>query len=271
MENPLPGTLPRRMTALDDGASPAHAVAGSASGATSLSSLSRVRKAYEQVYDQLRAKILSGELPRGQRLPTEMALAAKFGVSRGTIREALRLLIAENLISTAKGAGGGNFVMLPTVDHLSEFMQRNIALLSHTDDVTLAEFLEARELIEIFAVRQAASRRTAQHISALRATLCEDELTSEAQSLENERFHGILVDACGNTLLQIAAQPIFSVLHTHLERSILPNDFPRTVCEEHKLILQDIESGDPDAAEARMRDHLAQLSDVFRTIWRAQS
>lgn len=231
--------------------------------------LRRVRKAYEQVYDQLRATILSGELSRGHRLPPEIALAAEFGVSRGTIREALRLLVAENLIRTAKGSGGGNFVTLPTVDHISEFVQRNIELLSQTDDVTLPEFLEARQLIEIFAVRQAAVRRTDRDIETLHATLGEGkELSSEEMYLHNKEFHRVLVDACGNALLQIAAQPIFAVLHTHLGRSSLPADFSRDVCNEHRDILDAIEAGDPDLAEQRMRDHLEQLSKVYRGIWR---
>jgi DNA-binding GntR family transcriptional regulator len=75
------------------------------------------------------------------------------------------------------------------------------------------------------------------------------------------------VDACGNALLQIAAQPIFSVLHTHLARSGLPDDFSRQVCSEHEIILHEIEAGDPDAAEARMREHLEWLSTVYREIW----
>ena len=51
----------------------------------------RVKKAYEQVHDQLRELIMRGELPRGQRLPNEAVLASQFGVSRGTVREALRV------------------------------------------------------------------------------------------------------------------------------------------------------------------------------------
>src|SRR5919206_988469 len=82
----------------------------------------RVRKAYEQVADQLRELITSGELAPGQRLPSEAALAVQFGVSRATIREALRVLLTQNLIRTTKGAHGGSFVNLPTVDHISAFL-----------------------------------------------------------------------------------------------------------------------------------------------------
>ncbi|MGH3039100.1 MAG: FadR/GntR family transcriptional regulator, partial [Gaiellaceae bacterium] len=73
----------------------------------------RVRKAYEQVNDQLRELIVSGELAPGERLPNEAVLAREFGVSRATVREALRILTAQNLIRTTKGAGGGSYVTLP--------------------------------------------------------------------------------------------------------------------------------------------------------------
>lgn len=246
---------------------------GARAGATAVNrspiAVSRVRRAHEQVYDQLRSMILSGQLARGQRLPPEIALAAEFGVSRGTIREALRLLVAENLIRTAKGASGGNFVTLPTVDHISEFMQRNIDLLTRTELVTLPEFLEARELIEVFAIRRVAERHTDADLEALGATLAvEGAATAHEKFLQNKEFHQILVAACGNTLLQIAAQPIFSVLHTNLLRSELTDEFPRRVCTEHESLLDAIAAGDPDGAEALMRDHLAGLAGVYREIWR---
>ena len=82
--------------------------------------LRRVRKGYEQVADQLRELIVTGELPQGGRLPTETVLARDLGVSRTTVREALRLLAAQGLIRTSKGQTGGSYVTLPTVDHISE-------------------------------------------------------------------------------------------------------------------------------------------------------
>ncbi len=64
-------------------------------------------KAYEEVADTLLARIARGQLSDGDRLPGEIGLADEFGVSRATIREALRLLGAQDLIHTSKGAGGG--------------------------------------------------------------------------------------------------------------------------------------------------------------------
>jgi len=229
----------------------------------------RVRKAYEQVYDELRRVILSGARAPGERLPTESRLASDFGVSRGTVREALRLLAAENLIRSAKGAGGGTFVTLPTVAHISETVRRDIALLSETGQLSLDQFLEVRELLEIFAVRQAAVRRTERDVQALRETLApvDSGLTAHEQYVHQKDFHVVLIDACANPLLQIAAQPLFAVLHTHLGRSPLPPDFAGRIGREHDGILSAIELGDADEAERLMREHLTGLADVYRTVW----
>ena len=70
------------------------------------------------------------------------------------------MLAAQNLLRTAKGAGGGSYVTLPTVDHISEFLQSNINLLTDSRDVTLEELIEARELLEVPAARLAAERRS---------------------------------------------------------------------------------------------------------------
>jgi len=82
----------------------------------------RIRKAYEQVADQLMTMINSGELKPGDRLPSEAELAADFGVSRTTVREALRILATRNLIHTRKGMAGGHFIVEPTVGSISEFL-----------------------------------------------------------------------------------------------------------------------------------------------------
>src|ERR1700746_1031571 len=97
----------------------------------------RVRKAYEQVADQLRELIMSGGLVPGQRLPNEAALATQFGVSRPTIREALRELSAMSLIQTTRGANGGSFVTVPSAAHISDFLSANFSLLSQSEHVSL--------------------------------------------------------------------------------------------------------------------------------------
>lgn len=232
--------------------------------------IQRVRKAYEQVYDQLRELIVSGQIARGERLPNEAVLAREFAVSRGTVREALRVLAARNLIRTAKGAGGGSFVTLPTVDHVSDFLHANISLLSETEDVTLEDFLEARDLLEPFAARQAAARRTEEDLTVLRATIPghPEGLPTPEQFTHNRDFHTAVLDAADNALLRIAAQPVFLVLQTRLSRQGVDDRFSRRVHDDHEAILAAIESGDGDAAAAEMHAHVDYLRDVYGKMWR---
>jgi GntR family transcriptional regulator, transcriptional repressor for pyruvate dehydrogenase complex len=230
--------------------------------------IQRVKKAYEQVHEQLRDLIVRGELPRGQRLPNEAVLARQFGVSRGTVREALRVLAAQNLIRTAKGAGGGSFVTLPTVDHVSEFLKANIALLNESQDVSAEEMLEARELLEAFAARRAAHRRTDVDLERLRSCIIEpEEIGTEQQFALNTAFHSAILDASGNTLLRIAGQPIFGLLQTNMRRREIRTDTLGQVNEDHRHILDAIEAGDADEAERHMREHLAFLRETYLRLW----
>lgn len=233
----------------------------------------RVRKAYEQVYDQLRELIMTGTLARGERLPKEAVLARDFGVSRGTVREALRVLAAQNLIRTAKGAGGGSFVTLPAVDHISEFLRLNISLLSESEDVSLDEFLEARDLLEVFAAKLAAERRRPEDITVMQATIHDDplSLTYEERFMMNKDFHSAMVTASRNTLLRISAQPIYSVLQTNLDRSKVPPTFYVNVNDDHREILEAIEAGDAELARGRMHDHLLFLRKTYEKSWRKPS
>jgi DNA-binding FadR family transcriptional regulator len=228
----------------------------------------RVRKAYEQVADQLRELIMSGGLVPGQRLPNEAALAAQFGVSRPTIREALRELSAMSLIRTTKGATGGSFVTVPTPDHISEFLSANIGLLSQAEHVGLDEFLEARKLLEVPAARLAARRRTDSDLERLRVAIPGRPLEREEQFLYNKDFHSALVSASGNTLLSICAQPVFSVLQTSLKRSPLSRRFHDRVNDDHRALVASLQAGDEDAAAEQMNEHLDFLSITYRKAWR---
>ena len=230
----------------------------------------RVRRAYEQVSDQLRALILSGELARGERLPNENALARDFGVSRATVREALRVLAAQNLIATAKGAGGGSYITRPTVDHISEFLRSSIDLMTKSHDLSLDELLEARDLLEVPAARLAAQRRRDQDIEALEAAIDDEmlQLPANEQFAINKDFHSTLLGACGNQLILIAAQPLFMVLQTHLTRSSLGRGFHTGIHGQHRAISAAIAGARPEEAEGEMRAHLAFLRPYYDRAWK---
>jgi DNA-binding FadR family transcriptional regulator len=217
-------------------------------------SVRRVRKAYEQVADQIRELIVTGELPPARKLPNEATLARDFGVSRATIREALRVLSTQNLVRTSKGTGGGSFVTLPTIADVSEFVSANLSLLSQTENVSLDELLEARELLEVAAARLAARRAASLHAA-----------------VHDGDFHSALVLASGNQLLTIAAQPIFSVLQTSLQRTTLGAEFHTRVDEDHRAIADAVDAGDEEAAARSMHEHLTFLRPMYERAWRQKT
>jgi DNA-binding FadR family transcriptional regulator len=222
------------------------------------------------VAGRLRKQILEGVLSQGVRLPNETVLAAEFGVSRTTVREALRLLAAQNLIRTAKGAGGGSYVTVPSTDHISESLRSGIDLLALAEGVTLEELLEARELLEVPAARLAARRRSAEDVERMRRAIPPEpaRLAAQDQFAHNKDFHSFVIDASHNTLLVIAAQPVFNVLQTHLARSRLGREFHAAVNEHHRAIAAAIEAGAARAAEGAMRSHLQFLRPFYEKAWR---
>ena len=232
--------------------------------------LRRVRRSYEQVADQLRELIVSGRLAQGERLPTEAVLSAEVGVSRATAREALRLLAAQGLIRTAKGAGGGSYVTMPTVAHISDSLSSNLALLSDARDLTLEELIEARELLEVPAARFAARRRTLEDVERLRNTIPSGKppLDSQSEFVHNRDFHATLIECCGNTVQQSAAQPVFSALQTSLSRSGLGPHFHRSIHAHHVRIVEAVHAADEDGAAREMHDHLAFLVPYYEKAWR---
>jgi DNA-binding FadR family transcriptional regulator len=230
----------------------------------------RVRKAYEQVADQLRELIVSGQLARGERLPNETVLAREFGVSRATVREALRLLTAQSLVRTAKGAGGGTYVTMPSVDHVSEFLNSALNLLAAAEHVTLDELLEAREALEVPAAHMAALRRSDEALEQLHAAIPAEtgDLGPTEQFVYNADFHTSVIAASGNGFLMMAAQPLFTILQNQLSRSSLGVKFHRVINEQHQAIAAAIGARDAKRAEREMRSHLEYLRPHYERTWR---
>jgi DNA-binding FadR family transcriptional regulator len=229
----------------------------------------RVRKAHEQIADQLRALIVSGQLAVGEKLPSESALAKEFGVSRATVREALRTLATERLIFTARGTGGGSRVSSPGLDFISEFLQANMRLLTEMHHITLEELLEAREHLETYGARLAAERHSQADLSRLRESVPSAEAAIETQERFgfNINFHTILMEISGNGLLYISALPVFNVLQNSLGRGELPERWLKQVSYDHAQITDAIEACDGDAAAALMKTHLEDLRPHYERMW----
>jgi DNA-binding FadR family transcriptional regulator len=227
------------------------------------------QKAYEGVAAELHEQILRGAVANGERLPNENALAAQFGVSRATIREALRLLAAQDLIRTAKGRGGGSYVQVPSTRSISNFLRGSLDVLSSADHVTVEELLEARELLEVPAARLAAVRRAGDDVARLRDSIHLDGSSVDGQAAfeEHTDFHAVVLEASGNTLLMIAAQPVFTVLMSGFSRSSFGPRFHQAVRNQHREIADAIDRGESELAGDLMYSHLEYLRPTYERLW----
>lgn len=226
-------------------------------------SVSRVRPAYQQVADQLRELILSGSLSSGDRLPPEADLAANFGVSRSTVREALRVLASRDLIRTTRGTTGGTFVSTVQFDQVSDYLETSIGLMSGSDSVSVAEMLESRELLEVPSARLAAERREEDHLTAMREALEQERTSRRRRFREDRNFHAVIVDAAANRLLSMVSEPVFRVLQAKFLSPDISQAFWKRIDRDHQKIYEAIAAGDGESAATAMHEHLVALREAY--------
>jgi DNA-binding FadR family transcriptional regulator len=222
--------------------------------------------AYQALADDLRKQITSGRLRPGDRLPTEPQLCASSGVSRSTVREALRLLASQNLIVTTRGTTGGSFVAHPSPDQVSRTLATGVGMLLLSAEVTVPELLEVRALLEVPGARMAARRRTEADLAAMEATLVDPDQPIEALLAAHNAFHRAVADAAGNPLFQVVSGPLYRLSN---EVELAARAHPRTwvrVDAEHRAILAGIAVADPDAAEAAAAAHIVHLQEAFAEL-----
>jgi GntR family transcriptional repressor for pyruvate dehydrogenase complex len=234
--------------------------------------------AHEQVAAHIRAQIISGQLAPGTRLPNEVELAEVFGVSRTTIREALGGLVGQGLIVKTRGLTGGSYVAEPSIDQLAETLQIGLHLLGRSEGISVEEFVEIREVLEVPAARLAAERRTDQDLVELAATIPPVEQSHpNARALStgadhhrhraDRWFHTAVVDICRNRLLTLAAEPIFIVLQQQMRARRHGVAYHEEIVRQHREIFEAVSAGDPDRSADLMRQHLEWLRPSYRTVW----
>ena len=236
-----------------------------ASGTRPSLAVSRLQPAYQQVSDQLRALIIQGELVSGDRLPPEGELGASFGVSRSTVREALRSLASQGLVETTRGTTGGTFVTRITPGTVTSYLATSIGLMSGTEELTLADLLEARDLLEIPAASLAAARHQSGHIEALRHAIVREKASRgrSGKFSEHRQFHRLIMEATGNGLLCMVSDPVFRVLQTRFLKPVETDSFWAAVDREHEEIVDRVEAGDGDGAARAMREHLNNIRPAY--------
>ncbi|MPZ82509.1 MAG: GntR family transcriptional regulator [Actinophytocola sp.] len=213
------------------------------------------------IVDQIRMLIHQGKLKPGDRLPSERELCSRFGVSRVTVREALRVLEAGGLVDIRVGAHGGAFVTTPTNARLGE----GLADLLRLSPLTAAEVTEARMVFELGIVPMVVARATEADIAALRE-ICERQkaaLKDDTYSMSlSAEFHTKVAACTHNTAIEMLVEsfhgPMLMSLKKAKTRAPLMG---RKGSAEHARFVDAVADGDVDAATAIMREHLQRTAD----------
>ena len=191
------------------------------------------------------------DLDPGTRLPTEQELTKSLGVGRSTVREALNGLSLMGLVEIRHGQG--TFVADRAQVHLNA-----PAVTQMSDDL-----LEARQIIEVELARLAAERHTDEDIAKMEALLDKHEkhlAANEGPIIEASRFHLLVADAARNKILADMIRPFFQIAFERGPQLYQTMDgYAEWELDQHRRILEAIESGDGDLARSRMFDHVTSM------------
>jgi DNA-binding FadR family transcriptional regulator len=227
------------------------------------------REKPQLIADELRSLIVAGELSEGDSLGHEPELVERFGVSRPSLREALRILEAEGLVTVVRGVRGGVVVHEPD----ERMTARTAALVLQARNVALADVFEARSLLEPIAARTIASARgRAGAVKELRG-LIDDETTAiedpEKFAVANAAFHERLVALAGNQTLSIVAEMLNEIVTRAVTAVSQADDAVGSLSTRRRGIRSQerlvdlLEAGDGAAAEEHWRSHMAVVGKVL--------
>jgi GntR family transcriptional repressor for pyruvate dehydrogenase complex len=220
----------------------------------------------KQIAEQLRAAIVDGRFKVGERLPTEDELAQRYGVSRPSVREALKRLAAQNLVRARRGPTGGNFVVKPSFSDLAESLSGAATLLVGMGALDIEEIIEARRALQGSCMNLAVSHAQAEHIEHLEVTLArqqDPDISDEAFCQADVAFHRALIDATDNGMLRF-------VMYTIIEALIPVTNMVVTVVRErsdiislHRQMLDHLKLGNAAELQASMDELLDYLLGKF--------
>jgi len=220
----------------------------------------RIRPAYDQVATQLKLLVVNGSLAPGERLPAEPSLAAAFGVSRNTVREALRMLSSQGLVRTERGVNGGTFVAHIDTSDVSSYLEARLGILVGSESISNATLIEARDLLEVPCARLAAARRTDEDVAELRRIVDDEREDEQAWSRgeHSHEFHLRLLASTGNSVLELMLAPVLSISRPNV---LQPAETWAEGNHDHARILDAVAAGDGDRAAEAMHDHLARVRE----------
>jgi DNA-binding FadR family transcriptional regulator len=226
----------------------------------------RVPKMSEMVAADIRTRILNGEFKPGESLASESALMEEHGVSRPTLREAIRLLEAGQLISVRRGSHRGPVVRLPDTGVTAQ----SFAMLLQLRGCTLADVYRFRMIFEPPAARMAAENATAEQVAELRQTVQEEDAAISDWALFtliSWQFHTQLVALSGNVTMGVVAETLQHVSSRHADLALVSvanrkSLGDRSMKAHHKLV-ELIAAGEGADAERFWERHMQAAGELL--------
>lgn len=226
----------------------------------------------DSVFADLLERVLSGDLPPQSSLPAEAELARTANVSRLTVREALKTLQAQNIVTVRRGLG--TFVNHPEEWTGLEAILRAAARGTGIDEAAL-KLLEVRRIMETGAAELAARHATVEHFAAMEKAIADLETAHEAGDLDavtlaDLAFHNVVFRASANPFLPALLGQLGHLLYTtRRETSAFP-EVQRHALEHHRLVLAAIATGEPETARRAMDEHINQTYNDYARFIKAQ-
>jgi DNA-binding FadR family transcriptional regulator len=212
------------------------------------------------IVDQIKTLIRDGRLTPGDQLPSERDLTQQLGVSRVSVRDALRALEAHGLIEVRVGARGGAFVTAPAPRLVGE----GIADMLMLSAVTPADVTEARMVFELAMLELACERATAEDLAALEAVCDRADAALAAGAYEpalSAEFHTLLARCTHNDALALLAESFQGPLRMSLvEAQRADPEMGRIGALEHRALVDAVRARNVNAARAIMAEHLARTA-----------
>jgi DNA-binding FadR family transcriptional regulator len=225
--------------------------------------LVRLPKMAELIAADIRRQVVHGALKEGDALPSEPDLMEKYGVSRPTLREAMRLLEAESLITVKRGPRGGAQIRMPDIGVAARYA----GLLLQHQGASLDDIYEARTIIEPACCRMLAAQDNAEAIETLSKIIAEEEALlndPEAFNVAASHLHASITTLAGNQTLAAFAGMIYSIIEAqHSAAAVLTVGDPedglkrrRRALKAHRVMLSLVSDGLADEAEIFWRNHM---------------
>ncbi len=217
------------------------------------------KRVAEEVADRIRTLILDGTFPQGQPLPSERVLTERFGVSRGSIRDAFRTLETIGLIETRHGRG--TFPRELTVDRLVAPLASMMTFQHDLQD----ELLDVRRMFEPAVARVAATRATDEDFADLQRILdAQHRKLKKGQSaiVEDTEFHAALARSTRNRVIVSLMATLNDLLVESRKLTLRQKGRPAKSVEGHEAVVAALRRRDADGAARAMSNHIDQIADL---------